>query len=74
MNGRKRGIHVEKGSLSSEKKPMKYCLDILNQKPKLIDRIVKESGENNDTAIQLWLQLKRGSQRRMVATPVRGTS
>ncbi len=74
MKGRKRGTHAGKTILDFEKKPMKYCRDILNQKPKLIDRIVKESGENSDTAIQLWLQLKRGPQRRKVATPVRGTS
>ena len=42
---------------------MKHCRDSLNQKSALIDGIVKESGENNDTAIQLWLQLKRGWQR-----------
>lgn len=51
MKGRKPGTHVGKTSFDSEKKPMKYYRDILNQKPKLIDRIVKESGENEDTAI-----------------------
>ncbi len=52
--------------------------EVLSGHPQSKAKINRQNSErkrgNENTAIQLWLQLKRGSERRKVATPARGTS